>query len=57
MKKLTQKDKSKIKEFINDRLDNLEDTVNNHLKSILEDIGLQNNEEALLYAREIFYQG
>jgi len=56
-KKLTKAEESKIKEAIEDRLDNLEDTVNDNLKSILEDIGLKDNQEALLYARELFYMG
>ena len=55
--RLTEKQKKNIEEAINDRIDGLEDGLNEMFEKILIDIGLGHNQEALLYAREIFYRG
>jgi hypothetical protein len=57
MKELTGLQKEKIEYAINEEMDNLEDNINDMLKGILIGIGLEDNQEALVFAREIFFKG
>lgn len=57
MKKLTGLVKENIEYMINSEIDSLEDNVNDMLKGILSQLGLENNQEALVFARKIFFKG
>lgn len=57
MKELTKKQKENIDGVICNRMDDLEDTINEAIKEVLADIGLKNNQDALVLAREIFFRG
>ena len=57
--KLTEFQKGDIEAVVCNNMDNLEDVINTNLKGLIEGIDskLSNNQDALIYAREIFFKG
>ena len=56
MKKLTNKQKEEIDLMVNERMEYLEYCINIPFREIISDLGIK-NDEALVFAREIFFRG
>lgn len=51
---LTKEEKDKIKDGVEASVEYLEEVLNDRLNEIIVDLGI-NDEDALLYAREVFF--